>query len=120
MKTITVMILLISIGAQASEKYFADSKIKNVVDFKLVKDILTFCPAKSCLAATAPASEKFGSYRSSWENGENPSSGLCRHLEGKADVVYLADGSEVAVCKFSDGSQLLGWDLVRARRKLAP
>lgn len=119
MKTLILFALILSqTAAAAEETLFSDSARKNKVDFIKAGEVSILCTKSDCLARAITSSTKFLNYKSNWENGENPASGICRHLAGKAAVAYQSDGSEIATCKFTDSSEAIGWDLVRAWRKI--
>ncbi len=48
------------------------------------------------------------------DGGKNPADLLCQKLKGENATFYNAEGDEVAVCVFPDGSRVLAWDLHRA------
>ena len=114
-----LIISLLSIFAIASENYIYTSRTNHKKEpYFLVNHIriseIESCKNKKCRAYDL-ASRKisFSKKLEYAHGGTNPTSTLCRKMEGSPEIGVSNKGNDISVCRFADGSYLLTWDLVQ-------
>lgn len=99
---------------------FFDKEHKIQLSMTKFKDVYIY-KSKNCMNRECEVQSKINNrlkYKHqsiSYDGSGHPASFLCESiLNGEAETLYDQENDEYAVCKFSDGSRALSWDLFRA------
>lgn len=122
-KNFALIFCLCSFAYAASEKYiYEDSKKSQkrnyfAIEEMRISDTLE-CRKKACLAYKVTTGEIKVPTEIEWlPGGVNPTSTLCKKIDGSPKVAYMENRNEVSLCYFNDQSFIFGWDLMKISEK---
>ncbi|HEY8270330.1 MAG TPA: hypothetical protein VIG33_05535 [Pseudobdellovibrionaceae bacterium] len=76
------------------------------------------CRKKTCLAYEISVGKIKVPAEIEWiPGGVNPTSTLCKKMEGTPKIGYMENRNEVSLCYFNDHIFIFGWDLMKISRK---
>ena len=110
------ILILFSTSLFAQKEIFSNAELTKKfsliqVDQLNVSD-LQACREKKCEAVAILSKPEFLKFKLSWkQNGENPTSILCKSMQAIPEIGFLSNRDEISLCRFKDGSIVLGWDL---------
>jgi len=76
------------------------------------------CINKKCISYSFLTGQSTLPRKIKWTTGGvNPTSTLCKAINGNPKIGYLPNSNEVSLCYFSDGSFIFAWDLMKLFKK---
>lgn len=103
--------------------YFFESRNKNKKqNYFIVNGIRISetgeCKRKACFAYQIAANKISVPKEIIWiSGGVNPTSTLCKNMQGDPKIGFTTNGNEISLCYFNDQSFIFAWDLMKLSAK---
>tara|TARA_Y100000817_G_C16757162_1_gene499850 strand:- start:358 stop:753 length:396 start_codon:yes stop_codon:yes gene_type:complete len=118
-----ISLILLVFGANASETVYFFNEDKKITmsyvnSLGLRISNMELCQKYKCTAYLVASGEIELPKKIKWiSGGANPTSTLCKKIEGIPRIAYLSNENEVSICQFSDNSFIFGWDLMEILKR---
>jgi len=115
-----LLLFLFTFSVQADEGFSLTSDLKEELTWKQHASSMRYiCKTEKCDIDKLVSDEKLKALDVPWEaGGTNPTSVLCKLLNGKPLIAYLKSLDELSVCSFEEKIYVHGWDLHARWKKL--
>ena len=117
-----IILFLLAFPVQAEDEFSLKSDLKEEFTWTRHASSMRYvCVSEKCDVEKHVNDEKLKALRVKWEaGGTNPTSVLCKLLNGKPLIAYMKSLDELSVCSFDDKVYVHAWDLHARWRKLQP
>lgn len=121
-KLVSLTVLFLNFAWSTSDYLFEDREKGTKKNYFIVNGVriseTNECKEKVCLAYQIATNKINLPKEIRWRSGGvNPTSTLCKNMEGDPKIAYTATKDELSLCYFKDKSFIFGWDLMKLSGK---